>query len=532
MRIHRLAPEVANQIAAGEVIERPASVVKELLENALDAHADIIDIDIGFGGLNYISISDNGDGIVSEDLPLSIAPHATSKLKQLADLSIIDTMGFRGEALASIASVSRLSIQSKARHESVAMRLDSGEDGVRIAPCARKQGTTIEVRDLFFNAAVRKKFLKTEREEFLAIDRVVRRFACSKPGISISLSHNGKAIFSLPSAPDADLMHSRLQKLLGRSFVENAIFLREASGLMRLEGWVAQPSFTKSQHDKQWIYINQRMVNDKLILNAVKQAYAPFLHPGRYPVCLLYFMMPLEDLDVNVHPAKHEVRFHNPRAVHDFIRCSVASTLGVLPEEKPPSVPLITHFSKKMVDNYLLQSSHWFILNQTCAVIKREDVPYLVDFSRVEQYQIQQRIETQALPWESRPLLVPVFFVVTADVIRRFDSIREQCLGYGLVFDEVADGGVRVRAIPRCFPRLDLTRFFDYLNELNGGEMDATVAFLISQPFNLCLFNEEEIMGFITYWEQHYLELQTFGRVATPFSHQHCQVMLNAHHIE
>ncbi len=529
MRIHQLTIEVANQIAAGEVIERPASVVKELLENALDAHADKIDIDIGFGGLNYISISDNGEGIVPDDLLLSIAPHATSKLKLLSDLSMIDTMGFRGEALASIASVSRLCIQSKAKSESFAMRLDSGDEGVRIVPCARKQGTTIEVRDLFYNASVRKKFLKTEREEYLAIDRVVRRFACSKPGIAISLTHNGKAIFSLPSAPHADLMHSRLQKLLGWSFVDNAVFLTETSGSMRLEGWVVQPPFTKSQHDKQWIYINQRMVNDKLILNAIKQAYAPFLHPGRYPVCLLYFTMPSEDLDVNVHPAKHEVRFHNPRSVHDFIRCSIASVLGVVPEEKRVSVPLLTHLSKQMVDTYVIKSNHWFILNQTCAVVKKEQVPYLVDFSLVEQYRIQQRIKTEALPWASRPLLVPVFFKLTDALMRGFDKIREQCLSYGLMLDVVDDNGTRVRAIPLCFPRLDLVRFFAYLNESKVDLIDVSLVFLLSQSFNLLALNEEEMNDYMTYWEHHYLELQSFGRVAAPFSEHHCQVMLNAH---
>ena len=527
MRIHRLASEVANQIAAGEVIERPASVVKELLENALDAHADTIHVDIGFGGLNHICISDNGDGIVADDLLLSIAPHATSKLRQLDELSQIGTMGFRGEALASISSVSQLSIQSRAKSEPCATRLDSGPGGVQLSACARNQGTTIEVRDLFYNTPVRKRFLKTEREEYLAIDAVVRRFAFTRPAIALSLAHNGKTSFSLPAAPTHDSMHLRLKKLLGKPFIEHAIFLSDKSSHMRLEGWISHPTFSKSQHDKQWIYINQRMVSDKLILNAIKQAYAAFLHPGRYPVCVLYLTIDPEALDVNVHPAKNEVRFHEPRVVHDFIRLSVASALGIVPETKRIPTPLMVNDSRLPAESSMRQALNWFVLNQSFAIAKHENASYLIDFSRLERYRMQKFIATQSTPWVSRPLLVPISFSLADEVQAHFAQWRLRFLDYGLQVDEVIEGASRVRGIPRCLPRLDLARFFEYLN--NGLMQDEGLieAFLQAQPLSLLTISEEEGAELLMYWQQFFPDIMTQGGIAMPLSLTHCQAILN-----
>lgn len=319
MRIQHLSPQVANQIAAGEVIERPASVVKELLENALDAGAKHIHVEIGFGGLNLIRVSDNGIGIVADDLVLAIAPHATSKIKQLDDLSHIDSMGFRGEALASIASISRFTLSSKPSHQDNAMRLQSDEQGCRQSPCARSQGTTIEVLDLFYNTPVRKKFLKGERIEFQAIETVVKRFALGAPQVALSLKHNGKEVFVLPAANDPHNERLRIQKVFGKSFMDEAIEIDTHYGHLHLRGWLSSPVYQRSQRDRQWTYLNRRMIQDKLLYHAIQQAYQTVLHPGRYATCLLYLTLPVDSVDVNVHPTKHEVRFQSPRMVHDFV---------------------------------------------------------------------------------------------------------------------------------------------------------------------------------------------------------------------
>ncbi|MFZ4076393.1 MAG: DNA mismatch repair endonuclease MutL [Legionellaceae bacterium] len=528
MRIHRLATDVANQIAAGEVIERPASVVKELLENALDAKANKIHVEIGFGGLNLVSVSDDGCGIDPDDLLLSIAPHATSKLTQLDELMSIKTMGFRGEALSSIASVACMSIVSKTAGASSAMRLESDQQGVRLLPCARKQGTTIEVRDLFYNASVRKKFLKPEREEYLAIDAVVRRFAFTEPRIALSLAHQGKLSFSLPPAPCPLSMRTRLQKLLGKSFVDKALYLSEASMDLRLEGWVSHPDFSKSQHDKQWVYINQRMVNDKLILNAIKQAYGSFLPPGRYPVCLLYLTINPDQLDVNVHPTKHEVRFHEPRIVHDFIRVAIASILGAPLLEKPVRQSLAVNFSKPIMDEPQDKPFSWFILNATYAVVRRHNDPYLVNFERLAMHRMQKQREAEPMPWVSRPLLVPVSFTLSARVLNAIEVIREQCLAYGLTLDEVKEGSVKVRTIPRGLPQLDLAQFFERLNQSYVEPYDWMREFMLAQSFNLLALDEQDMIDLKAYWEESFTELMEQHPVAIPLTSTRCQEILHA----
>lgn len=348
MRIKSLSSVVANQIAAGEVIENPASVVKELLENALDAGATAITVDIGFGGLNQIKISDNGAGILAEDLPLAIAPHATSKLTQLSDLSTLTSMGFRGEALASIASVSRISISSKPAVQDHAMMLQADSEAVELSPCARSQGTTIDVRDLFYNAPVRRRFLKSERSEYLSIEQVVKRFALSAPEINLVLKHNDKWMLDLPAATHEQSLRVRIQRLLGKSFIEQAIPLDVERAGMHLTGWISGLAYQRSQNDKQWIYLNQRMVKDKLIQHAFKQAYETRLYPGRYPSCLLYLSIPTEDVDVNVHPTKHEVRFQQPRLVHDFIGSQITQALmsvAIVTEPYHPSAIFDEHRS-------------------------------------------------------------------------------------------------------------------------------------------------------------------------------------------
>ena len=327
MRIHQLPPAIANQIAAGEVIERPASVVKELLENSLDAGAKNIVVEVSYGGLNQIKISDNGSGINAEDLPLAVAAHATSKINTLDDLYAIGSMGFRGEALASIASVAKLTISSKPPYQEHAMVMHVVGSEMNIAPCARNVGTSIDVVDLFYNAPVRKRFLKSEKLEFQAIEMVVKRFALSAPDIAIVLKHNNKQIISLPAALSEQAKLARMGKIFGTAFMKDALYLDVELAGMSLCGWLSGPGHQRSQNDRQWVYVNQRMVKDKLINHALKQAYDGLLYPGRFPACLLYFTLNTAEVDVNVHPTKHEVRFQQPRLVHDFFTSQISKAL-------------------------------------------------------------------------------------------------------------------------------------------------------------------------------------------------------------
>lgn len=315
-RIHALPTVLVNQIAAGEVVERPASVIKELVENSLDAGATQIDVSVEQGGIKRMQIRDNGSGIHGDDLALALSRHATSKLQSLEELERISSMGFRGEALPSIASVSRLTMTSKARGEDQAHSITS--DG-EIMPAAHPQGTTLEVRDLFYNTPARRKFMRTEKTEFRHIDQLLRRLALSRFDVGFSLSHNRRQIFSLPAVSRADGNDQRIASLLGQGFVDNALcFEHEAVGL-RLRGWVGLPTFSRSQADMQHFFVNGRMVRDKLVTHAIRQAYRDVLFHGRHPAYVLYLELNPVLVDVNVHPTKHEVRFREGRLVHDFL---------------------------------------------------------------------------------------------------------------------------------------------------------------------------------------------------------------------
>jgi len=315
-RIHSLPEQLVNQIAAGEVVERPASVVKELIENSLDAGAQRIEVAVEQGGVKVIRVVDDGEGIHADDLPLALTRHATSKLESLAELERIASMGFRGEALPSIASVARLTVTSRRRGEAEAWRVK--EDG-RQSPAPHPQGTTVEVRDLFFNTPARRKFLRTEKTEFGHIDQVVRRLALARFDVGFRLSHNRRDVFNLPPALDRPGMESRIAELLGSAFLEQSLFFTHEGAGMRLWGWVGLPTFSRSQADMQHFYVNGRMVRDRLVTHAVRQAYADVLFHGRHPVYVLYLEIDPVLVDVNVHPTKHEVRFREGRLVHDFL---------------------------------------------------------------------------------------------------------------------------------------------------------------------------------------------------------------------
>ncbi len=322
-RIAPLSQRLANQIAAGEVVERPASVVKELLENCLDAGADRVEIDLEQGGMRLIRIRDNGSGIDKDDLGLALSRHATSKIANLDDLENIASLGFRGEALASICSVSRLELVSRARdaRDDTAWRVEAqGQEMVTaVSPAAHPQGTSVEVRDLFFNTPARKKFLRTEKTEFERIEDVVKRLALSRFDVGFLLRHNQRVVHHLQAAETLAEMQRRVALVCGPAFLENSLHVDvEAAGL-RLWGWVSLPTFSRSQADLQYFYVNGRIIRDKLVSHAVKQAYQDVLFHGRHPAFVLYLELQPALVDVNVRPTKHEVRFRDSRLVHDFL---------------------------------------------------------------------------------------------------------------------------------------------------------------------------------------------------------------------
>jgi DNA mismatch repair protein MutL len=319
--IRLLAPQLVNQISAGEVVERPASVAKELIENSLDAGADRIEIEAEQGGVKLLRVRDNGCGIPRAELGLALARHATSKISAPEHLESVRTLGFRGEALPSIAAVSRLQVTSRAAGDSAlhAWKIN-GEQPEELVPAAHPPGTTVEVRDLFYNTPARRKFLRTEKTELTHLEQLVRRVALASPSVQFRFAHNGRTLFDLhATSADRPSISQRLRELLGDAFLEHALTAAgEAVGL-RLHGWVASPAFSRSQADLQYFYVNGRMVRDKLIAHAVRQAYQDVLHHGRHPAFVLYLELPPILVDVNVHPAKHEVRFREARQVHDFV---------------------------------------------------------------------------------------------------------------------------------------------------------------------------------------------------------------------
>jgi DNA mismatch repair protein MutL len=321
---------LANQIAAGEVVERPASVVKELVENSLDSGATSIEIDIEKGGHKRILIRDNGSGIPHDELALALSRHATSKITKLDDLEAICSLGFRGEALASISSVARLSLSSKPKEQTQAWQAHcEGRDmQVQLNPLAHPNGSSVDVVDLFFNTPARRKFLKTEKTEFSHIDEVVRRIALSRFDVSFSLKHNGKLLRRYPAVKLQSTELKRLGSICGKEFAEQSIELNSQYQQFELKGWLAQPEQSKTQGDFQYFYVNGRMMRDKLINHAVRQAFEGLIAADLYPAYVLYLTLEPNQVDVNVHPAKHEVRFHQARLVHDFIYRALTDALN------------------------------------------------------------------------------------------------------------------------------------------------------------------------------------------------------------
>jgi DNA mismatch repair protein MutL len=336
-RIELLSPRLANQIAAGEVVERPASVIKELLENSLDSGARRIDVDVEQAGIKLLRVRDDGRGIASDDLPLALARHATSKIRELEDLERVMSLGFRGEALASISSVARLTLTSRTRGADQAWQVETeGRDmASRVQPAAHPVGTSVEVRDLFFNTPARRKFLKAEKTEFDHLQEVIKRMALARFDVAFHLRHNGKTVLRLHEAHDDTARARRVSAICGPGFLEQALPIEIERNGLHLWGWVGLPTFSRSQADLQYFFVNGRAVRDKLVAHAVRQAYRDVLFNGRHPTFVLFFEVDPAAVDVNVHPTKHEVRFRDGRMVHDFLYGTLHRALGdVRPEDQ------------------------------------------------------------------------------------------------------------------------------------------------------------------------------------------------------
>lgn len=327
-RIQVLSSVLANQIAAGEVVERPASVVKELVENALDAGASKIEIDLEEGGMRLIRVRDDGSGIHGDDLVLALSRHATSKIYQLDDLEKIFTLGFRGEALASISSVSRLTLSSAVDQEAAWQAISEADQMPQFIPTAHPKGTTVEVRDLFFNTPARKKFLRSEKTEFDHCDELIKRIALSRFEVQFILKHNQKVVRHYRSAQTDKECEQRVASLCGEDFLKHALKIETEIEGLKLMGWIAEPVFSRAQPDLQYFYVNGRMVRDKLMSHAIREAYHDVMYGNRFPAYVLFLEISPKEVDVNVHPTKHEVRFREGRLVHDFICRAVHDALS------------------------------------------------------------------------------------------------------------------------------------------------------------------------------------------------------------
>ena len=356
MPIQQLPDHLINQIAAGEVIDRPSSIVKELLENAIDAGATKIEIELETGGVRLIKIRDNGCGISVDELPIAMQRHATSKIASLEDLASVRSLGFRGEALSSIAAVSRTTITSRPQGQEHAQQisLDFGSGEFDIKPAAHQIGTTVEVRDLFFNVPARRKFLRTDKTEYNHIEAAVRKIALAAWHVSFAVSHNGKQQLSLATPGGGDSStgsefgepvsevqkrgEARVQGVLGSEFLRHALYFERPAETLSLSGWVAQPTFSRSQADMQYFYVNGRMVRDKTVTHAIKQAYSDLMYHSRQPAYVLYLEMDPREVDVNVHPGKLEVRFRDGRAVHGFLGGTIKSVLATTQSDQADTV--------------------------------------------------------------------------------------------------------------------------------------------------------------------------------------------------
>ncbi len=487
-RIRALDSLLANQIAAGEVVERPASVVKELLENSLDAGATAIAVEVEQGGVGLIRVRDNGCGIAAGDLSLALARHATSKIYSQDELMQVLSLGFRGEALASIASVSRLTLSSRNAADEHGSSIDA--QGVSI-PCAHPCGTTVEVRDLFYNMPARRKFLRAERTEFDHLAEVVRRAALSRFDVALTLHHNQRQVLMVRPACDGPQREQRLAAVCGRPFVQQAVMVEFALPGLRLWGWLLRPEAARAQADLQYFYINGRVIRDRVVTHAVRQAYGDALYPGRHPAYVLYLEMDPAQVDVNVHPTKHEVRFRESRQVHDFLYRALRRAV-----DETVALPSATLTVRETTADYLpvAEGAHTVriasrqlgvVAGRYLLVDEGQRGLRLVDLPAAHALRAAQAMRT-ALATEgyvrSQPLLLPVTLHLTREMggaVQRGDALLTRL---GFEVEALGPQQLVVRQVPAPLRHLapDMLVRTALDNLLLGADTEALVDALIA----------------------------------------------------
>ena len=477
-QIRRLPKQLANQIAAGEVVERPASIVKELLENSIDAGATRIEIEVEKGGTKSILIRDNGIGIPGDQLTLAVSRHATSKISSLNDLEHLYSMGFRGEALASIGSVSRMQLTSRYEDDEQAWQLvcdnlSEDKEG-ELSVASHPQGTTLHVTNLFYNAPARRKFLRSERTEYQHIEEVVRRMALSHFDIQFQLNHNGRQIFNLPVVTDAQGKLRRLQRLCGKAFTENALSIEFEHNGLKLTGWLVPPEQARPQADLQYFFVNQRIIRDRVITHAIRQAYADRIYPGRYPAYALNLEMLPEQVDVNVHPTKHEVRFRENRLVHDFLfRCLSQALENTLPVE-PASTTVNEPYYKpaegnvpypvNTTGNYQVAEAFQqpaYAVSEYEAVtdlygkyllVQNNEKYCLADIANTLKAIYKIKLEEAEAPLRSLPILFPLSIQVEQEQAQWVEDNDEQLAQWGMETTRISEQDIMLRSLPVLFP--------------------------------------------------------------------------------
>jgi DNA mismatch repair protein MutL len=521
MPIRVLPSTLVDQIAAGEIIERPASVLKELIENALDAGASRIEVEAELGGVRCCRVRDDGCGIAADELALALTRHATSKIASIDDLGAVRTLGFRGEALPSIASVSRLSLTSRVAEVATGMRIsaEGGATGLP-APAAHPRGTTVEVRDLFYNTPARRKFLRAEKTELGHLRDLLERLALIRFDVSFRLLHDGRVLLDVPAARDDRAQEQRVAGLCGESFMEHALHLSHEAAALRLHGWIAQPTFARSQTDLQHLCVNGRMVRDKLLAHAVRRAYEDVLFHGRHPAYVLYLELDPARVDVNAHPAKHEVRFRDPGAVHDFVLRTVEQVLASTHPHSPAHslaaahahTSAASHTQEPVHARPHSEHGHAFARRQRVlpvgqAIVAEQLATYgrmhaecpapeaavsplgtalaqlhgvyvlaqnesglvLVDMHAAHERVLYERLKTRlaagAVP--AQALIVPLSLELSRAEAELAEDAAEELAQLGVVLDRVGPTSVRVRALPSLFGEMDARGFVqDVLSDL------------------------------------------------------------------
>ena len=507
-RIHQLDSEVANQIAAGEVIERPASIVKELVENSIDASATRIDIDIEQSGMSLIRVADNGQGIHQDDLILALSPHATSKLNVVSDLNQIVSMGFRGEALPSIASVSRFLLTSKQDDAEQAWCVDNA---LQTKPAAREQGTTVEVEDIFHTTPARRKFLKSERTEFLHIHAILKAIALGHFSIGFKFYHEQEKVFHYVASHNSP--ERRISDVLGNAFLKQSVAINHERDGMVLRGWLGLPENTRSHNDRQYFFINGRLIKDKHINHAIKLAYKDQIPAGRFACYVLYLQIDPARVDVNVHPAKSEVRFEDTRNVHDFVYAALTAsfnsqqTLSFAEIDKQQNNKTLV---KEDVEKYSykkggeLQTNTYadnqknYILHDDYVITSLNDKPLLINIPASREYFTIETMQSEYTDngIKARNIGISLTYDLKNKEIDLVENQKELIKQYGFLFELISPNKIAIKAVPTCLPYANILSLVDTLfdalqKQVSASELIILLAKHINDAGNI--INDEEL---------------------------------------